>query len=89
MSSSSITVRCCIESNGTILRDERPAFAERARRGEVSPETIVFNNTLTRVADVQNGRWEVPARESWHRRAFFSTSEAGPRTHKHVGGASR
>ena len=62
--------------NETIVRDDRPAFAERARRGEVSPETIVFDNTLTRVADVRDGRWEVPARESWHRRAFFNTSPA-------------
>jgi len=63
-------------ANGQIVRDDRPAFAERARRGEVSPDTVVFNNTLTRVADVRDGRWEVPARDSWHRRAFFNSSPA-------------
>jgi hypothetical protein len=23
------------------------------------------------VADLEDGRWEVPARDSWHARAFF------------------
>jgi hypothetical protein len=55
-----------------IVRLDRAAFAERARRGDVAPDTIVFNNTLSRVADLEEGRWEVPARESWHARAFFA-----------------
>jgi hypothetical protein len=54
-----------------IARLDRSAFAEGARRGEVAPDTIVFNNTLSRVADLADGRWEVPARDSWHARAFF------------------
>ena len=33
-----------------IARLDRAAFAERARRGDVTPDTIVFNNTLSRVA---------------------------------------
>jgi hypothetical protein len=59
-----------------IARLDRGAFAERARRGEVAPDTIVFNNTLSRVADLENGRWEVPARDSWHGRAFFPQAAA-------------
>jgi hypothetical protein len=54
----------------TIARLPRPDFAELARRGDVSPETIVFDNTVTRVGDLREGRWERPARESWHARAF-------------------
>jgi hypothetical protein len=61
-----------------IARDPRPAFAERARRGDVTPDTIVFNNTLTRVGELPN-RWEVPARESWHARAFFKPTAVGIR----------
>jgi hypothetical protein len=56
-----------------IARVDRPAFAERVRRGEVSPATVVFNNTLSRVGELQDGRWEVPARDSWHARAFFGS----------------
>jgi len=55
-----------------IQRVSRPEFAERARRAEVTPDTTVFNNTLTRVAELQEGRWETPARHSWHARAFFA-----------------
>jgi hypothetical protein len=59
-----------------IRREMRPAFAARAARGEVTADTIVFDNTLTRMGDLQAGRWEVPARESWHGRAFFQSKRA-------------
>ncbi len=54
-----------------IARVPREAFAELAEAGEVGPDTTVFNNTLTSVGDVRAGRWEVPATDSWHARAFF------------------
>ena len=57
------------QDNG-IARLPRPAFAELARGGAVSADTVVFDNTLTRVADLREGRWETPARASWHARAF-------------------
>ena len=53
-----------------IERLPRPAFNELARRGDVSSDTIVFDNTVTRVGDVREGRWETRASESWHARAF-------------------
>ena len=55
----------------TIARVPRDAFSDLARAGTVTPQTIVFNNTLTRVGDVRAGRWEVPAAQSWHAAAFF------------------
>jgi hypothetical protein len=58
-------------ADGRVERLDRAAFADRVRRGEVAVNTIVFNNTLSRVAELQNGRWEVPAGDSWHARAFF------------------
>jgi len=53
-----------------VAREPRPTFGDRARAGEVTPETVVFNNTLTRVGDLAD-KWEVPARASWHGKAFF------------------
>jgi hypothetical protein len=53
-----------------IERLPRPEFAALARSGDVSADTIVFDNTITRVDDVRAGRWETPARASWHGRAF-------------------
>jgi hypothetical protein len=55
-------------------RVERGTFRALARAGDVGPETIVFDNTLTRLGQVRHGGWERPARESWHGRAFFPVS---------------
>ncbi|HEX7086388.1 MAG TPA: hypothetical protein VF198_08485 [Vicinamibacterales bacterium] len=56
--------------NGRIARVPRPEFASLARSGAVSGDTVVFDNTLTRVADLREGRWETQARRAWHARAF-------------------
>lgn len=55
----------------TIERVTRARFTELATSGVVSPETAVFDNTLATVGDLRAGRWELPARETWHSRAFF------------------
>jgi len=54
-----------------IVRVPREEFAELARVGRVTPDTRVFDNTVTRVDDLRSGRWEGPASASWHGRAFF------------------
>ncbi len=54
-----------------IARVPRDAFARLAEAGAVGPDTTVFNNTLTSLGEVRAGRWEVPASDSWHARAFF------------------
>lgn len=56
---------------GEIARVGREEFAELAQAGEVGPDTTVFDNTLTSLGDVRAGRWEVPASNAWHARAFF------------------
>ena len=54
-----------------IQRVPRERFAELAASGTVSPSTLVFDNTLTRVGDLVAGKWEVKAADAWHGRAFF------------------
>ncbi len=54
-----------------IARVARDEFAALAEQGDVGPETTVFDNTLTRLGDVRDGRWETRADQSWHGRAFF------------------
>lgn len=54
-----------------IARVSRERFAALVESGAVTPETVVFDNSLTRVGAVRDGRWELPAAESWHGRAFF------------------
>ena len=60
-------------SEGEIRRVPRLEFKAMANRGEVGPETPVFDNTVTRLSRLRRGGWEKPASESWHRRAFFGS----------------
>jgi hypothetical protein len=52
-----------------IKRVSRDEFAALAAKGAVSLDTVVFDNTVTKVEDVR--RWEVRAADAWHARAFF------------------
>jgi len=56
---------------GAIRRVPRDEFAELARQGLVTPDTLVFDNTISRLAALRGGGWELPASASWHGRAFF------------------
>ena len=49
----------------------RSEFKAMASEGEVTPDTPVFDTSLTRISDLRDGGLEKPARESWHGRAFF------------------
>jgi len=44
-------------------------FQNFAKAQKVTPETIVFNNMVNTKADFENN-WEIPAKESWHKRFF-------------------
>lgn len=59
------------DDGGEVAYATRGDFARLAEEGTVSADTRVFDATLTRLGPLREGRFEVPARESWHRRAFF------------------
>jgi hypothetical protein len=42
-------------------------FKKMAKNRSVSPNTIVFNNLVTNIAEYRIN-WEVPAKDSWHNR---------------------
>ncbi len=64
--------------DGDVVRQmSRTEFRKLARAGAVGLDTKVFDNSLTTVAAVREGRWELPARESWHGQAFFATASKG------------
>ena len=54
---------------GTITRVSRDEFSALVAKGAVNLNTVVFDNTVTKVGDVV--RWEVRAADAWHARAFF------------------
>ena len=53
----------------TIARASRDEFSSLVAKGAVNLNTVVFDNTVTKVGDVD--RWEVRAADAWHARAFF------------------
>jgi hypothetical protein len=58
-------------STDGIARVSRGAFTKLADAGTATPETVVFDNTVPDLGALRAGRWETPARASWHGRAFF------------------
>lgn len=53
--------------DGEAIRSvSRTEFRELALAGAVDAETVVFDNSLTSIDALRNGRWEIPASESWH-----------------------
>ncbi|AOW21919.1 ABC transporter ATPase [Urechidicola croceus] len=44
-------------------------FQNFVKEEKISPETIVFNNMIQSKMDFET-KWEVPAKESWHKRYF-------------------
>ena len=59
--------------NGEIRRVSRPDFKALAREGRVDGDTVVFDLSLTRLEELRAGRWELPARSSWHARYLPGT----------------
>jgi len=53
-----------------LARVSRQEFAAAVLTGEVTADTVVFDNTVTRLGEVRAGKWETRAEDSWHARAF-------------------
>ena len=54
----------------------RADFRALAKEGAVTPDTRVFDTSLTRMTALRNEGLERPARDSWHGRAFFREQAA-------------
>jgi hypothetical protein len=55
----------------TIKSVGRFEFEDLIRQGKVDTETIVFNNLVPTLKDLQT-KWEVPFKNSWHKQVFGS-----------------
>ncbi len=58
-----------------VLSLPRNAFEDKIKAGEINAETIVFNNLVPNLKDLQT-QWEVPFRNSWHMQLFGSLVSA-------------
>jgi hypothetical protein len=51
---------------GQISSVSRSEFSDLAASGKISDDTWVFDNSITSVEALRSGKWELPAKESWH-----------------------
>jgi len=65
------------EDGEEIHRVSRTDFRRHIEDGRVTPETTVFDNTLTRLEELRAGAWGRRAAEGWHGRAFFPNDQEG------------
>ncbi|MBK6839343.1 MAG: ABC transporter ATPase [Bacteroidetes bacterium] len=51
---------------GNVSVVNRAIFEEKMEKGEITADTIVFNNLVQSKIDLDT-KWEVPLKESWHK----------------------
>jgi thiosulfate sulfurtransferase len=54
----------------TIRSIDRAGFGDLASKGAVTPDTLVFDTTISRKEDLDRGLLERPLRDTWHMKAF-------------------
>jgi len=60
----------CYRKGDSIYCCSRDQFRKLVREGEISEDTIVFNETIQTVGEYKKGSWEGPFSRSWHSKAF-------------------
>jgi hypothetical protein len=56
-------------SGEDVLSTNRAGFEELLKNGAINNNTIVFNNLVQNLAELET-KWEVPFKDSWHPRLF-------------------
>jgi hypothetical protein len=62
--------------DGAVAAASRRTFQQKAADGTISPGTSVFDPSLTTLGALRNGKFERPARTSWHARLLGRTQNA-------------
>jgi hypothetical protein len=52
-----------------VLSIPRHGFEEMLKKGKIDKQTIVFNNLVQNLSELEN-KWEVPFKDSWHVQLF-------------------
>ncbi len=64
------------ESDGGVVAVSRRVFQQRAETGTVTPDTPVFDPSLTTLGALRDGQLECPARASWHAQLIGPATDA-------------
>lgn len=67
------------DNNGDIQAVTRAEFRDIVAQGAANAGTLVFDPTVTKMADLRAGKFETAAANSWHGRAFGLTQPAAAR----------
>ena len=62
--------------NGAIKSLERALFSSYVKKGLIGPRTVVFDVTLTHVRELNEGKFETQAQNTWMKRFFEITKSA-------------
>jgi hypothetical protein len=65
-----------LDRAGEVQRSSRSRFRQLVEEGNVTGDTIVFDNSVTQLGHIRSGRWETTAARSWHARAFRLEKES-------------
>lgn len=58
------------DADGAVHTVSRPAFRKKAKNGDVTVDTMVFDPSVSTLDDVRSGQFESRAANAWHGRAF-------------------
>ena len=58
------------DSSGVIQHRGRSEFRTKVKTGEVTGDTLVLDPSITQIAQLRNGEFELPAKKSWHSTVF-------------------
>lgn len=58
-------------ADGQIVSVGRNAFEDLIKGGIITQDTIVFNNLVQTLAELES-KWQVPLKDSWHKQMFGS-----------------
>lgn len=61
---------------GAVESATRPEFKSQVREGRITPDTEVFDITLTRFGDLRPGTFSKPVRDSWHMKLYENAMAA-------------
>jgi hypothetical protein len=67
----------CYRKGDSVYCCSRDQFRRLVKEGEVSQDTIVFNETIQTVGEYKRGLWEGPFSRSWHSKAFPLRKKGG------------
>lgn len=57
------------DSDGNIQSANRDAFAQLVQNGTIQPNTLVMNNLVKNLEEL-NTKWWVPFQDSWHKKLY-------------------